>query len=195
LSIQNDLKMVKEELNSEEKFFEKAVLTERFVKKYKNLMIGSFVAVVVVVGANIAYDINRQSKIDEANNCLAKLEISIKDTNSLKKLKELSPNLYNVWLYSRAIANKDDKTLQELKNSDTLIVDDLASYESAKTLKELDEYSLRQNAIFKDLAVIESAIILINQSKIDEAHQKLAQIALNSSLMPVAKALMHYGVK
>jgi hypothetical protein len=36
---------------------------------------------------------------------------------------------------------------------------------------------------------------LINQSKIDEAHQKLAQIALNSSLMPVAKALMHYGVK
>jgi len=35
LSLKQDIEMVKEELNSEEKFFEKAVLTERFVKKYK----------------------------------------------------------------------------------------------------------------------------------------------------------------
>jgi len=45
LSLKNNIEMVKEELNSEEKFFEKAVITEKFVKKYKNLLIGSVIAI------------------------------------------------------------------------------------------------------------------------------------------------------
>ena len=35
MSLKEELEMVKEELSSEEKFFEKAVITEKFVKKYK----------------------------------------------------------------------------------------------------------------------------------------------------------------
>jgi hypothetical protein len=38
LSLKENINMVREELNSEEKFFEKAVITEKFVKKYKNLL-------------------------------------------------------------------------------------------------------------------------------------------------------------
>lgn len=63
MSLKNDIEMVREELNSEEKFFEKAVVTERFIKKYKNVIIGSIAAIVVVVGANIAYDMNKASQI------------------------------------------------------------------------------------------------------------------------------------
>ena len=62
LSLKENIDMVKQELNSEEKFFEKAVITEKFVKKYKNMMIASVVAIVVLVAANIGYEANEASK-------------------------------------------------------------------------------------------------------------------------------------
>ena len=49
LSLQQELQMVKEELTSEEKFFEKAVVTEKFVKKYRKPLIGVVVAIVLIV--------------------------------------------------------------------------------------------------------------------------------------------------
>ena len=198
MSIKENMDMVKEELNSEEKFFEKAVMTEKFVKKYKNAMIGSVVAVVVLVGANIAYDLNKQSKMDGANKALATLSKDAKDSFARSELKSLSPSLHDVWVYSQAIADKDFTTLKELKSSKALIVSDLVSYELAQNSKDsssLSSYSLKQGAIYGDLALVQTAILLMNNSKIDEAHEKLSQINEQSSLNKIAKALLHYGVK
>lgn len=198
MSLKNDIEMVKEELNSEEKFFEKAVVTERFIKKYKNVLIGSIAAIVVVVGANIAYDINKASQVQAANETLALLMQNPNDAASLAILASLSPAMHDVWVYSQAIANKDIKALESLQNSKTIIVGDLAKYELAqnsKDLTKLDEYASRQNAIYADLAIVQSAVLLINDGKNDQAHQKLATISESSSLYKVAKALLHYGVK
>ena len=195
MSIKDDISMVKDELNSEEKFFEKAVITEKFVKKYKKLMIGSVTAIVLFAGVNIAYEANKQSKIDDANSMLMALSKNAKDTASLSQLKSLSPALYDVWVYSQAIADKDIAKLKELKNSKVTMISDLASYESAQDVKSLNDYSLKQGSVYKELALVQSAVLLINDSKIDEAHQKLAQIGLNSSLSKIAQALLHYGVK
>jgi len=198
LSLKENIEMVKEELNSEEKFFEKAVITEKFVNKYKKLIIGSVVAVVVVVGANIAYDINQKNKISSANAALASLQKDSKNSNASAELKSLSPNLYDVWLFSEAMANKDLTALQELKNSKALIVSDLVSYELAqdkKDVESLNNYSLKQDAIFKDLSLVQSAVLLMNENKIDEARTKLSNVSANSSLSKLVKALLHYGVK
>lgn len=198
MSIKENISMVKDELNSEEKFFEKAVITEKFVKKYKNAMIGSVVAIVVIVAGNIAYEVNKHSTIDEANKALATLSKDAKNSFALSELKALSPDLYDVWIYSQAMANKDFTTLKELKNSRALVVSDLVSYELAQNSKEtssLSDYSSTQGAIYKDLALVQSAVLLMNESKIDQAHQKLVQVSENSSLSRVAKALLHYGVK
>jgi len=198
LSIKEDINMVKQELNSEEKFFEKAVITEKFVKKYKNLMIGSAVAVVLFAVGNIAYEANKQSNIEEANSAMLTLLENSKDTANSAKLKSLSPELYDVWLYSQAIANKDMATLKELKNSKTQLVGDLASYQLAQDSKDvvaLSEYSSKQGAIYKDLALVQSAVILMNESKVDEARAKLVQIGEGSSMSKIAQALLHYGIK
>ena len=48
MSLKDNIEMVKEELNSEEKFFERSVITERFVKKYKNAIIASVVVIVLL---------------------------------------------------------------------------------------------------------------------------------------------------
>lgn len=198
MSIKNDIEMVKEELNSEEKFFEKAVITEKFVKKYKNLMIGAVVALVVVVGANIAYDINKQNQITEANNALLILSKDSTNSEALLTIKDISPELYDVWIYSNAVAKKDMATIKELRNSSAVMIGDLAKYEMAQDAKDaesLDSYASEQDAVYRDLALVQSAIILMNNSQIEKAHEELAKISAQSSLSKIAAALLHYGIK
>ena len=190
--------MVKEELNSEEKFFEKAVITEKFVKKYKKHMIGVFVVIVLVVGANITYDLKEKSRISSANEMLLNLKSDPKDATSLANLKVLSPKLHDAWLLSYAIATKDTKLLDTIKNSKATLVSDIASYELAQyqnSLKDLELYTLKEGSIYKDLALVQSAVILLNEGKIKQAHEKLAYVSASSSLNKIVTALMHYGVK
>jgi len=198
LSLKENMDMVKQELNSEEKFFEKAVITEKFIKKYKNLLISSVVIVIALVTANIAYDINSAKKITEANNALAKLQQDAKDTTASAELQALSPELYDVWRFSKAMVTKDLLILKKLQNSKALLISDLSKYELAQdeqSVKALDSYALMQDAIFKDLALVQSAIILMNKNKVDEAREKLSSISSDSPLAKLSKALMHYGVK
>ena len=198
MSLKTDIEMVKEELTSEEKFFEKAVVTEKFVKKYKNVMIGSVVAVVLLVAGNIAYNINKQNTLDSANATLTELQANPNNPAKLATLESLSPALYDVWTYSEALANKDTVRLEKLQTSKTTLIGDLASYEvaqKANTKESLNSYAQNSDAVYADLARVQSAIILMNESKIDEAHTKLSMINLNSPLAEVSKALMHYGVK
>ncbi len=187
--------MVKEELNSEEKFFEKAVMTEKFVKKYKNVMIASVVAVVLVVGANFAYDMNKEGKILAANDALSKLYSNPGDSAALSELKRLSPNLHDVWLYSQAIANKDMESLKSLKSSNAMIISDLAKYELAADPAALEEYASKQNAIYRDLALVKSAVMLLNENKVDKAKAVLSKVSAESSLNELVSVLKHYGVK
>jgi len=195
LSLKENIDMVKEELNSEEKFFEKAVMTEKFVKKYKNMMIVSVVVVIALVVGNIAYENNKSNIITAANTALNKLFVDATDKNALNELKTLSPALHDVWLFSQASANNDLVTMKELKNSKALIVSDLAQYELAKDVSSLNSYASSSDAIFKDLALVQSAIILLNENKIKEAHNILFNVSKESSLNKIAAALMHYGVK
>lgn len=195
LSLKENINMVKEELNSEEKFFERAVITEKFVKKYKKVLIASVIAVVVVVGANMAYDANENSRVSAANIALSKLQADSTNAQALAELKGLSPQLYDVWVFSQAVANKDLKALKSLKESNTLIINDLAKYELAQDTKSLNDYASKESAIFKDLALVQSAILLFNENKIDQAHKQLLKISKESSLNKLAQALMHYGLK
>jgi len=195
LSLRDNIEMVKEELNSEEKFFEKAVATERIIKKYKKMIIISIAAIVVVVGANIAYDINEDSKVNAANIAFAKLKLNSNDTVALDELKSLAPNLHDAWIFSQAIANKDIEKLKSIKNTKALIVSDLAEYEMATDNAMLERYASKQDAIFRDLALIQGAVMLLNNNKIDEARNMLEKVSKESSLEKVVASLMHYGIK
>lgn len=195
MSLKQNIEMVRAELNSEEKFFEKAVLTERFVKKYKKVLITSFAVVIVAVAANIIYEINDSSKVVTANNALIALKSDATNEELKKQLEQNGKNLYQLWSFSQAIANKDSKALEVLYSSKAPLIGDLSKYENAKTIKELDEYAKNKDAIYKDLALVQSAILLMNEEQIDKAHQKLRLIGLDSPMAEISSALLHYGVK
>ena len=198
MSLKENIGMVKEGLTAEEQFFEKAVVTEKFVKKYKNVMIGSVVVIVLVVAGNIIYNMNRASTLNAVNKTLVALEANPSSKETENKLASLSPTLNDVWLYSQAVAQNDVKTLDSLQKSKAPLIGGLATYEAAQNSQDkakLEAYAQTQGAIYRDLAQVQLAIILMNENKIADAHEHLSMIGIQSPLAPVAKALMHYGVK
>ncbi len=195
MNLKDNISMVKEELNSEEKFFEKAVVTERFIKKYKNIMLSVVAVFALGVVANVAYDMNEESKKASSNAAFLKLSADANDGASLSDLKNQNPELYEVWSFSKALANKDLESLKKFKESKIPVIGDLAQYETSQKASELDGYAMKQDAIFKDLALVQSGVLLINENKIKEAHEKLSKVSKDSSLSKLATALMHYGIK
>lgn len=198
MSLKENMQMVKEELSSEEKFFENAVKTERFVKKYKTQLIAGIATVVVFVAAMAVYDANIEAKTAAANKAFMVLQTNPEDQQAAAELEAISPELYDVWRLSKAITNKDLSVLKALSKSDAIAVADMAKYEVAVLNSDaalLEDYSYQQNAIYKDLALVELAVLLMEKGNAEAAHQKLQGVANDSPMYSVAQMLLHYGVK
>jgi len=198
LSLKENVEMVKEELNSEEKFFENAVITERFVKKYKTMLISGVVVLVLGVAANAVYDAKVRTNIENANIALSSLEKDANNQDAQRELKALNPDLFDAWQLSRALKNSDAKALASLNASKAIAVSDIAAYQSAvinKDMKALETYSMKPQAIYKELALFELAVLLIQDNRVDEAHDKLRAIPKESPLYRYSQPLLHYGVK
>ncbi|MFA5214654.1 hypothetical protein [Sulfuricurvum sp.] len=198
MSLKENIEALKEELNSEEKFFESAVRTERFVKRYQKPLIGSVVTLLLASGGAIAYSAYTNAKIESSNVAFNTLLSNPKDTVALKTLKNDNPELYDVWSLSQGIARNDVTLLDSLKNSKAFGVSDIASYESAAINEDkagLESYTKTQGALYKDLALVELAVMAIHQGNISQAHEQIALIPEDSPMYQVGRSLSHYGVK
>lgn len=189
---------LKEELSSEEKFFESAVRTERFVKRYQKPLIAVVAGSLLAVAGAIGYQTYTNAKIESSNAAFNLLLSNPTDAKAEETLKNDNPELYDVWKLSRAIAQNDVTLLEGLKNSEAFGVSDIAQYEAAAIKGEiaaLEQYTKKQGALYKDLALLELAVSSIEKGDIKAAHQKIALISEESPLYQTAQALSHYGVK
>lgn len=198
MSLKENMDALKEELSSEEKFFESAVRTERFVKRYQKPLIAAVAASLLAVSGAIGYQAYSNAKIESSNAAFNVLLTNPSDTTAEQTLKNDNPALYDVWKLSRGIAQNDVTILEGLKNSQAFGVADIASYEAAAIKNDsasLEQYTKKQGALYKDLALLEVAVASIEKGDIAAAHQKIAQISEESPMYQVASALSHYGVK
>ncbi len=198
MSLKENIEMVKDELNQEEKFFESAVKTERFVKKYKMPLLSVIIAFAVIVISNALYQSYAAEKISRSNEAYLTLLSTPDDAQASQILKENNQALYDAWQLQTALKNQDEKVLEGLKKSSSALVADLAAYELATIKKEkaaLNAYALNQDAVMKELALLNEAVLLMQEGKNDEAKARLALIDERSSLHKMVTLLRHYGVK
>ncbi len=198
MSLKEELAGVKEQLNAEEQFLENAIITERFVKRYKNLIFGAIGAVIVVVIGGTLYQNQLQSKKESANEAFLVLQKDVTNTEKKAELLALNPKMYDLILLQEALKNSDVKALGELTNSSDSIIADIAKYQKAsidKNLGELESYAMTQNALYKDYALLNTALLMMQKGDIDNAHQKLSVISTTSPVYTVAQSYLHYGIK
>ncbi|EDO9711694.1 hypothetical protein ACAL30_001816 [Campylobacter jejuni] len=187
MGLKDNLKAVKNELNTEEQFIENFIKGERFIRKYK-----FYISVVVIIlvawfaGNFIISKIN-DYKTKEANEIYANLIQDPSNKNLLEQLKNKNTNLYAIFLLKENINDFNNTTLQnELKHI----------YNNAQTntlLKNIIALSLGGKSIFlKNYDKLLEAYKLLEQNRIEEANVLFSQIKENSSLNQIAKNLKHY---
>ncbi|RBQ28194.1 hypothetical protein [Aliarcobacter vitoriensis] len=190
MSIKDDVNYIKNELSNEEKFLESFVKTERFFKKYKNII---FVLVLVLIIGTIGYFIKNgvdKSNLYDANVALNKY-LETNDKQALEILKDKNKNLYEIALYLDA--------KKEQKNSDISLkyLKDILDYQVAvinSNSNELDVLSKKSDFLLKDYAIFNRALILVNDQKYVEAKELLEQISKDSRASELANLLKHYLV-
>ncbi|EOH7940554.1 TPA: hypothetical protein ACW339_000582, partial [Campylobacter jejuni] len=185
--LKDNLKAVKNELNTEEQFIENFIKGERFIRKYKFYISAVVIILVAWFAGNFIISKINDYKTKEANEIYANLIQDPSNKNLLEQLKNKNTNLYAIFLLKENINDFNNTTLQnELKQI----------YNNAQTntlLKNIIALSLGDKSIFlKNYDKLLEAYKLLEQNKIEEANVLLSQIKENSSLNQIAKNLKHY---
>ena len=188
MSIKENVDYIKSELSSEEKLLEGFVKSERFFKKYKNLLIALVVAIVL---GSIFYVVKKS--FDESNkyesNLLLNSYLEKGDEKALEDLKNKNKSLYEVALYLKA--KKDEKSVE----ISLPILKELLEFELAKkdnNLEALDKLSMKGDFLLKDYELFNKALILTNEKKYQEAKDTLAKISNDSRTIELVNLLNHY---
>lgn len=187
MGLKDNLKAVKNELNTEEQFIEDFIKGERFIRKYKFYISAVVIILVAWFAGNFIISKINDYKTKEANEIYANLIQDPSNKNLLEQLKNKNTNLYAIFLLKENINDFNNTALQnELKQI----------YNNAQTntlLKNIIALSLGDKSIFlKNYDKLLEAYKLLEQNKIEEANVLLSQIKENSSLNQIAKNLKHY---
>ncbi|EAK5404176.1 TPA: hypothetical protein ACOS0M_000882 [Campylobacter jejuni] len=187
MGLKDNLKAVKNELNTEEQFIENFIKGERFIRKYKFYISAVVIILVAWFAGNFIISKINDYKTKEANEIYANLIQDPSNKNLLEQLKNKNTNLYTIFLLKENINDLNNTAFQnELKQI----------YNNAQTntlLKNIIALSLGDKSIFlKNYDKLLEAYKFLEQNKIEEANVLLSQIKENSSLNQIAKNLKHY---
>ncbi|MFY4691004.1 hypothetical protein ACOTVD_08180 [Campylobacter jejuni] len=187
MGLKDNLKAVKNELNTEEQFIENFIKGERFIRKYKFYISAVVIILVAWFAGNFIISKINNYKIKEANEIYANLIQDPSNKNLLEQLKNKNTNLYAIFLLKENINDFNNTALQnELKQI-------YSNTQTNTLLKNIIALSLGDKSIFlKNYDKLSEAYKLLEQNKIEEANVLLSQIKENSSLSQIAKNLKHY---
>ena len=196
MGLKENVDALKQELSTEEQFLESVIKAEGFFKKYKKALIAAATVIVVALLIYLSVDYIKNRNLVQANQALAVLEKNPSDANALKTLKEKDEALYEMFQFSVAAGSgKADQLAKVAQTSKDPILRDLAEYQSA-SLKEdakgLESYSQKQEALLREVALLDEAFLLFSEGKNDAARKRLEMIPLTSQLQGIVQSFAHY---
>lgn len=180
---------IKQELSTEEKFFESTVKLERFWKKFKYLIIAVVVIIVAaVVGINYKSSVDAQNKI-AANEALNLFIKDFKNEKVLNDLQALDKNLYEVALYLKASKENKVATVNVPYLKELMLYNDALSKKDEVVLNDL---TMNNNFLLKEFAFFNKALLLTKDGKYEEAKSVLKLIPESSQANQLAQLLLHH---
>ncbi len=192
MGIRENIKVVKEEISTEEQFLEGMIKTERFFKNKKRYIIG--LLTVVILGA-IGYSVNtmlEQNRLKSSNEAYELLLKEPQNAAALETLKQKNEKLYEMVRFQMAVEHNDKEALAQLSKSKSPIVADIAAYQ----LAQMEEGVSAKSELLSGFVFLQEGYALLKEKKIAEAKIKFAQIDPNSPLKQIAQNLEHYqGLK
>ena len=196
LGLKENVEALKQELSTEEQFLESVIKAEGFFKKYKKLLIGAAIAVVLAVAAYLTMDYIKNRDLQMANKALAVLQQNPEDQKALAQLKDKNPSLYALFAFSQAVKSGDAQKITEVqKTLKDPVLKDLASFQSAsltENAQQLGAYGQKQEALLKELAILDEAFLLFQKGENEKAREVLKKISPTSGLFQIVQNFMHY---
>ncbi len=189
MSMKENVDYIKQELSTEEKFFEGTVKLERFWKKFKFLIIAFAVIVVsTIVGLSYKSSMDEQNKI-AANEALNLFLKDYKNEAALNDLKVLDAKLYEIAIYLKA--SKENN----IQNIEVPYLKELMLYNEAiskSDVNKLNELTMNNKFLLKEFAIFNRAMLLTKEAKYEEAKSILNLIPENSQANQLAQLLLHH---
>lgn len=193
MSLQQDIAAVKNEISAEEQFLTGFVHAERFVRKYKKVLLALLVTLIAIFVAYKGWEAYGAHKISVANKAYLKLLANPNDKEALGELAKNSQKLFEAHRLSRAIATDDKAVLAQLSSSQNKPIADLAAYQLAAVTADpnaIAAFAGKQSAL-KELALIDLAYIHIKAGESAKAKETLSRIPFSSDLKETANYLEH----
>ncbi|MBI3873619.1 MAG: hypothetical protein HY307_01145 [Arcobacter sp.] len=187
MSLKENMSSIKEEISTQEQFFESFFKIEKLYKKYKLYIIG--LAVALVSGLIIMTIVNfvNEKNLQTSNNAYNKVLANNNDKDSLNELKSTNEKLYNIALFQ---ISKDKTTASNVE-----YLQDIALYNEAVKkgdIAALDTMILKQDFLLKDFAIISKTLILIDKKDYKKAKVTIAKIDAKSRVLPLSDMLQHF---
>ena len=197
MSLKENFEGIKEEVRNEGFLLEYLFRAEKWFLKYRNIFIGLAVLIVVAVAANFGWDYMEQRRLETANEALRAWQADPADKEAEARLKANNPLLYDLARLQTAAGEGNLDVLNQLAGSENRLVAGMAAYQAASLAKDpakLKSYAMGEDAMLKDLALLQGAVLYFKSGKEEEAKALLRQISFESQLKNIAVVLEHYGV-
>ena len=187
MGIKDELKRDTEELKQDEELMVKVFKLEKFVKKYKKIIILTGILLAAyLVGYNIYSYIQKQNLI-KANNAFETLLQNPNDKKALEIVKK-DKKLYNLYLF-----NKGEYSKVNAKDLEALKAYQIAMQKGTK--EALESYILNPSyKILKDSVRFSLMRIYLKENNRKKAKEAFDNINPNSKFKTLGTYLLHYGI-
>jgi len=187
MSLKENVSAIKEEISTQEQFFESFFKLEKFYKKYKLLIFGITGLILAYFISSAVLDYKQEQNTISSNNAYNAVLLDQKDSINLAILKDSNKKLLDIAMYQTS----NDKT----KAIDVEFLKDIVVYNKAiqaNNIKALNNLIINPNFILKDFALFNKALILSNKKDYISAKETLRMIPKESAVYSLASMLEHF---
>jgi hypothetical protein len=176
---------IKKGIFVEESYIEKIFKIENLFKKYKKVILSVVVILIVsVIWFYISSYFIQQNKL-QANVAFNTLLQNPNDKEAMAILKVKNSKLYEILQYKQG--NTKEIHLEFFK--------ELIEYSNAieeNSIEKINHVTQKQNFLLKDFALLNKALIQVQNEKYADARNTLQLIDKKSEVSPMVKMLEHY---